>query len=683
MRGRLRGTWAVGCVGIAALAMFLHGAMPWAEATPTSPAQKAWQAIDPKVRQCLDAIGQAADRPDFVQRFVDTGTLPTDPEPSGYIQRCTGKEDKIVLPLPPPMPEPPPEAPPASFALGWVPQSPAAPPPPKAMAFAPAVPPPAVAAPPPPPAPTVQPASYRQPRMADARPLGTLLVETIEAHDRVQAAKADVEAAQGRARVALGDWFPTLTPTASFGWEKQKKHQEAQTSTGFHEMGMKLSQLLWDFGKTNAAVEKARLALERSRTSLDAVRRNLILEAATAYANVIRTRRVLEYARRSEENIRRQTGLEEARVEVGSGLSTDVLQAKRELAAADARRIEAEGARIIAENRFLSIFGFLPTADTALVEVQREVLPLPKALEQAQGEALERNSDLILARIDEDSAREELDATQAGKFLPKVEGVVERKWKQNVSGTLGPKNETLAKVEMSVPLNMGLTGLDAIEAASADLLSRMRTRADTRRKVEEETRNAWQQLETAQSKARALRNQENIAAAFLDLARKERALNQRSLIDLLTGETALINAQSDAASVETDVLIASFGLLKTTGKLDYSIFGVTVALAALAPEASPEEISGQPRPGRRRHVGSASDTAPSLPAPPAALARPAELDTLPFPLPAKEPPGPAPEPKPSVAKEPAPEDAPALQSHADLFFGWLKDHLEAPRDNRP
>jgi adhesin transport system outer membrane protein len=43
-------------------------------------------------------------------------------------------------------------------------------------------------------------------------------------------------------------------------------------------------------------------------------------------------------------------------------------------------------------------------------------------------------------------------------------------------------------------------------------------------------------------------NQAQISGNFLDLARKERELGRRSLLDLLNGEVALINAQSDAAA---------------------------------------------------------------------------------------------------------------------------------------
>ncbi|NQW02001.1 MAG: TolC family protein [Rhodospirillales bacterium] len=74
-------------------------------------------------------------------------------------------------------------------------------------------------------------------------------------------------------------------------------------------------------------------------------------------------------------------------------------------------------------------------------------------------------------------------------------------------------------------------------------------------------------METARINTEHLHNQANIAAEFLELARRERQLGNRSLIDVLAGETALINASSDAASADTDVAIAVFTLINVIGAI--------------------------------------------------------------------------------------------------------------------
>ena len=409
------------------------------------------------------------------------------------------------------------------------------------------------------------------PSASRAEGLETLLPYVIENHDRVRASKSSLTAARNRAREALGGWYPTLSQTANAGHETQENDGGADTRTGFSEYDFSLTQLLWDFGSTNASIDKARLEVEAARFDLIETRQSLILEAITAYMNTIRSNAALGFAKDSEENIRRQTGLEEALVGLGSGFSTDVLQAKTQLAGAQARRAQSEGGLVNALNRFQAIFGRKPDSIEALAPVPYPAAFLPLSLTQATDVALETNPSLKNAILDADIAKEDVRIARADNFAPKIEASAERKLKKNVGGTIGPKQESLAKVEMTFDFNLGFTAVNTLRASESDLSASTYTAADTRRTIEEQVSNAWQQLETAKQTASHLNNQANIAAAFLELARNERQLGRRSLIDVLSGETNLINAKSDALSAETDVLLAAYGLLAATGQLEYDV----------------------------------------------------------------------------------------------------------------
>lgn len=404
-----------------------------------------------------------------------------------------------------------------------------------------------------------------------AEEIHVVLPYVVDNHDRVRAAEARLTAARNRAREALGDWFPTLGQTANTGHESQNNDGSADTSTGFHEYDISLTQLLWDFGSTNAAIDKARLQVEEARYSLIETKQSLILEAVTAYMDLVRARATLDFATESEANIRRQTGLEEALVSLGSGFSTDVLQAKTQLAGAQARRAQNEGALTNALNRYKAVFGRMPDDLAALGEVPYPAAYLPTSLTQSVDVALETNPALKNAILAADIAIEDVRIAKADNFFPRIEASGERKFKKNVGGTIGSEQETLAKIEMTMDFNLGLTAINTLKASESDLSASTFSAADTRRTIEEQVRNAWQQLETARRTASHLNNQANIAAAFLELARNERQLGRRSLIDVLSGETNLINSRSDALSAETDVIIAAYGLLAATGQLEYDI----------------------------------------------------------------------------------------------------------------
>lgn len=437
------------------------------------------------------------------------------------------------------------------------------------------------------------------PYSAKAESLEGLLPYVIENHDRVRAAKSRLTAARNRAREALGAWYPTLGQTANAGHETQENDNGDDSRTGFHEWDISLTQLLWDFGSTNAAIDKARLQVEEARYSLIETRQALILEAITAYMNVIRSDAALGFAKESEENIRRQTGLEEALVELGSGFSTDVLQVKRQLAGTQARRAQSEGGLTNALNRFLAVYGRMPDDLKALERVPFPASFLPQTLTQATDIAFESNPTLKNAILASDIAVEDVRIARADNFTPKIEASGERKFKKNVGGTIGAEQETLAKVEMTFDFNLGFTAVNTLRASENDLSATTFTAADTRRNIEEQVRNSWQQLETAKHTASHLNNQANIAAAFLELARNERQLGRRTLLEVLTGETDLINAKSDAFSAETDVLIAAYGLLAATGQLEYDVIKQSKGIEAPKfplPSSAPAAETPSPAP---------------------------------------------------------------------------------------
>ncbi len=132
---------------------------------------------------------------------------------------------------------------------------------------------------------------------------------------------------------------------------------------------------------------------------------------------------------------------------------------------------------------------------------------------------------------------------------------------------MGGEQDFLSMVQFIYPFNLGFTAVNSLRASKRGADSATGRYVDAKGKVEQQVRDAWDNLNTARENAMLLRNQANIAAEFLTLARKERKLGKRSLLDVLNGETNLVNAESDAASAERDVDIAAFTLLAVMGKL--------------------------------------------------------------------------------------------------------------------
>ncbi|OAN55939.1 hypothetical protein A6A04_10260 [Paramagnetospirillum marisnigri] len=407
---------------------------------------------------------------------------------------------------------------------------------------------------------------------ASAEPLREALDRMLQSHKRLAAAEADVRASDAGALKARGGYFPDLKLTANKGRQHVHKPAPSQSTDMINrDATISLTQNLIDFGKTDAEVDKADLANTQSRTTLASVRQDLVLEGISSHINLLRAYRSLAFAEQSVENIRRQTGLEESRVELGAGMPTDVLQAKSQLAGAQARLVRARGSLVAAINRYRAVFASEPPPSKEVTTVPVPDGLLPKSLDDAVEMARDKNYQLRAARLTGQIAQAEVRRVVGAELAPKLNAVAESKVKINVDGTPGNQQEQVVKLELSYPFNLGLAPVRSLAVAREGVLAADNRHADTRDVVEEQVRNAWQALATARENADYLHNQARISAEFLSMAREERLHGRRSLIDVLAGETTLINAQSDAASAEADVGIAAFTLLKSVGVLNETL----------------------------------------------------------------------------------------------------------------
>ncbi|MAF94720.1 MAG: outer membrane efflux protein, partial [Rhodospirillaceae bacterium] len=196
---------------------------------------------------------------------------------------------------------------------------------------------------------------------------------------------------------------------------------------------------------------------------------------------------------------------------------------------------------------------------------------LPKTLDEVIRVMYQDNPALRSSKLDADILRQTIRQTRADELFPSINAIAETKRKEDVGGTIGKATEQLFKVELTYSLNLGLTEFNTIRAARKDHLAATDRYIDARDSFEEQARNSWSDFERDRLNAEFLKNQASIAAEFLELARRERQLGKRSLIDVLAGETALINANSDATAVETDVMLDVFRLLNIMGQLEADV----------------------------------------------------------------------------------------------------------------
>ena len=122
-------------------------------------------------------------------------------------------------------------------------------------------------------------------------------------------------------------------------------------------------------------------------------------------------------------------------------------------------------------------------------------------------------------------------------------------------------------MQLAYNFNLGFSSINNFKAAKSNYSAADKQYYDAKRLIIESVSNAFDQYVTQKQNANMLKSQASISQAFLELARKERKLGKRSLIDILSGETALINARSDAETAKGQLVISAYNMLSVIGIL--------------------------------------------------------------------------------------------------------------------
>jgi len=440
---------------------------------------------------------------------------------------------------------------------------------------------------------------------AHALPLDKILPELLQSHPLVTAAQRDLEAAQRSARVAFGDYLPSVDLTVAAG--RERTHAVANNppvTYWMRDSNITIKQLIWDFGKTSADIRAADAGVNKAEAGLKNAQQGVTLQAVSAYWNLLRGLKLSELALESLTSVQKQLELEEEKVKKGAGVATDVLQARTALNASYATYARAHGVLVNAVNGFRAAFraagdksikietnpqGVRSPADVKVqtVDVVAPKLPdasLPKSIEAAIQGALANNLTLAASRFSLAATKEKMRSDDAKLYGPSINYSYKYEDKFDAAAVAGYKVINLSKVELTYPLFAGFKHKATSEISKANFLAASERFTDEQVVIENQVRDSWQNVLTQQANAGYLQSQADSAKDFLELARKERQLGKRTLLDILGGEVAYINASSAAESAAIDATLAKYALLAAMGKLDL----VTVLGGAARPVSPPK-----------------------------------------------------------------------------------------------
>jgi outer membrane protein len=338
-------------------------------------------------------------------------------------------------------------------------------------------------------------------------------------------------------------------------------------------VGVQVDQTIWNAGRTGNAVSQAESLVLAGRETLRATEQSVLLDAATAYMNVLRDTAILNLNQNNIEVLEEQLRQTRDRFSVGEVTRTDVAQSEARLAGARSQAALAQANLKASLGRYRQIVGVEPRRLAPARPWERS---LPKTLEEAGRIAQAGHPQIIAALHNVDAADIAVKVSEADLYPSLgVTASVAQRWDQQ----LPDDRRTTASVvgRLTVPIYEGGQVYSRTRQAK-EVAGQRRLEADiTREQIRANVVAAWGALEASRSQIAAAQAQVAAAETALSGVREEAKVGQRTTLDVLNAQQELLSARSTLVSAQRDRVVASYSLLSAIGRLNSRTLGLRVA----------------------------------------------------------------------------------------------------------
>jgi adhesin transport system outer membrane protein len=417
-----------------------------------------------------------------------------------------------------------------------------------------------------------------QPAMADT--MEDALRGLLGSSPKIAAAKRNLEANQAGTKEAFSAYLPTATLGGETGYEytdspSRRTDNQNPLNANRNVANLTVTETLWDGNRRPANSAIADLNLSVAQDTVTLTIQDVLLQAITAYHEVLREQRLIEIAKSDEENVQQQLHLEDERVQRGSGITVDVLQAKSRLQLSKERRVTFEGRLRDAISAYKQIFNVAPDL-AGLVEPLPPMSLLPESRDAAEQMATVDNPAIAVSNKSIDIAKQERVVARS-EFFPKLDLVGQAGYEHDVDGLSGYRENYSVVVRATWEIFSGFATKARVSKASAVYHQRINEHDDAQRKVLDEVRTAWEDLATARERVDLLQNAVNIAEEVYNARQKLRESGKESSLNVLDSLRELKSAQINFVDASYDARLAVYRVLRAVGHLRPRDMGLQAA----------------------------------------------------------------------------------------------------------
>jgi outer membrane protein len=297
---------------------------------------------------------------------------------------------------------------------------------------------------------------------------------------------------------------------------------------------------------------------------------NVLLSAATIYMDYLRDSAIVEVQRSNTRVLEQTLKQTRDRFNVGEVTRTDVAQSEAQLAAGRTQQLTAESNLTTTRSNFRRIIGSEPESLAPGSPVDRF---LPPSLQQAVSLSLTENPNVTSAMFGIDVNFLQVKINE-GALLPTVTFQASAQQANEQSLQSLRSFGASAVAQLSVPIYQG-GGEYALIRQSKETLSQQRLNLETTR---DQTRanvvTAWGQLVAGKAQVSSAQAQVTASEIALNGVREEAKAGQRTTLDVLNAQQALVNARVALVTAQHDRVVASYSVLNSVGRLSPQVLNL-------------------------------------------------------------------------------------------------------------
>ncbi|HTU57730.1 MAG TPA: TolC family outer membrane protein, partial [Polyangiales bacterium] len=296
----------------------------------------------------------------------------------------------------------------------------------------------------------------------------------------------------------------------------------------------------------------------------------VLFNAASIYMDYLRDSAIVEVNKSNVRVLEQTLKQTRDRFNVGEVTRTDVAQSEAQLAAGKTQELQAESNLNTTRSNYRRIIGSEPQNLAPGSPVDRF---LPGTLPQAVDLSLIENPNVTAAMYGIDVNYLTVKVNE-GALLPTL--TLQANAQEAYEQTLITQRSFSAAVttNLTVPIYQGGAEYSLIRQSKENLAQQRLTLETTRDQTRANTVTAWGQLVAGKAQVISAQAQVTASEIALNGVREEAKAGQRTTLDVLNAQQALVNARVALVTAQHDRVVASYSVLQSIGRLSPQVLSL-------------------------------------------------------------------------------------------------------------